>query len=129
MSIIVLTLNVNPIYGTNLEIQFLSDKLRDLMNSQKDLQKQYGQAGFKRIGQRLSDLQAAENLEEMRQLPGKCHELKGDRAGQLSVRLHGGYRLIFEPANDPVPYKDDGGLDWTKVTNIRILEIEDYHHG
>jgi plasmid maintenance system killer protein len=112
-----------------LEILFASDKLRDIVNSKNDLKKQYGQAGFKRIAQRLSDLYATANLEEMRQLPGRCHELKGDRAGQLSVRLHGGFRLIFEPANDPVPLKEDGGLDWSEVTVIRILEIEDYHHG
>jgi proteic killer suppression protein len=43
--------------------------------------------------------------------------------------LHGGFRLIFEPADEPVPRKDDGGLDWTKVTVVRILEIKDYHRG
>jgi len=37
------------------------------------------------------------------------------------------YRLIFEPADNPPPTKDDGGLDWNEVTAIRIVEIEDYH--
>lgn len=23
--------------------------------------------------------------------------------------------------------KDDGGLDWTRVTQIRVLGVEDYH--
>jgi len=31
--------------------------------------------------------------------------------------------LFFEPANDPVPRKPDGGLDRTQVTVIRILEV------
>jgi plasmid maintenance system killer protein len=115
--------------SVGLEILFSSDRLRKLFNSQKDLQKQYGDAGSKRIRQRLDDLRAAATLEEMRPLPGSCKELTGDRAGQLSMKLHGGFRLIFEPANEPVPAKADGGLDWTKVTAIRILEAKDYHRG
>jgi len=36
--------------------------------------------------------------------------------------------MVFESANDPVPKKKDGGLDWSRVTAIRILELsEDYH--
>lgn len=41
--------------------------------------------------------------------------------------LDGPYRLIFEPADDPVPTKDDGGLDWSRVTTIRALGVEDTH--
>jgi len=37
-------------------------------------------------------------------------------------------RLIFLPANDPVPRNDAGGLDWSRVTKILIEEIgTDYH--
>ena len=36
--------------------------------------------------------------------------------------------MVFEPADDPVPEKKDGGLDGERVTAIRILELsEDYH--
>jgi proteic killer suppression protein len=37
------------------------------------------------------------------------------------------YRLLFVPDHDPVPAKDDGGLDWTHVTAVRIIGIEDTH--
>jgi proteic killer suppression protein len=57
----------------------------------------------------------------------RCEELKGNRKVQLSVRLEGGHRLIFEPADDPIPRKPDGGLDWREVRAIRILSVEDYH--
>jgi proteic killer suppression protein len=70
----------------------------------------------------------AERLEMLRSVSQiRCHELKGDRAGTLAVDLQHPYRLIFEPANDPVPSKADGGLDWTAVTSVRILAVEDYH--
>ena len=63
----------------------------------------------------------------MRELPGKCHELAGDRRGQLALSVGANYRLLFEPAHEPVPRKADGGLDWPKVTAIRVLGVEDYH--
>jgi proteic killer suppression protein len=63
----------------------------------------------------------------MRHVPGRCHEVVGNRAGQLSLDLDHPYRLIFEPANDPIPRKDDGGLDWTKVTAVIIIGVEDTH--
>jgi proteic killer suppression protein len=58
---------------------------------------------------------------------GRCHELTGNRAGTLSLDLVHPYRLIFEPADEPVPRKPDGGLDWKRVTRIRILEVADTH--
>ena len=112
-----------------MDIVFASDKLRDLLNDDKQLKKKYGTDGAKRLGIRLNALHFAENLGDIRNVPGRCHELKGDRQGQLAMDLHKGYRLIFEPARQPAPTKPDGGLDWTQVTAIRILEVEDYHGG
>ncbi len=63
----------------------------------------------------------------MRNLPGRCHELVQDRAGQLSLDLDHPYRLIFAPANEPLPTKPDGGIDWTQVTAVNILGVEDTH--
>jgi len=53
--------------------------------------------------------------------------LQGDRQGQLAVNGKGALRIIFVPEHDPVPAKPDGGLDWPRVTAIRIIAIEDYH--
>ena len=80
------------------------------------------------IRRRLDELNAAESLAIMRTLPqARCHELTADRKGQLSVDLKHPHRLIIEPADDPVPRKPDGGLDWNKVTCIRVIEVEDTH--
>jgi proteic killer suppression protein len=45
----------------------------------------------------------------------------------LALDLDHPCRLIFAPAHNPLPLKEDGGLDWTAVTAIEIHEIEDYH--
>lgn len=87
----------------------------------------YGAEQAKRIRLRLNDLDAAETLEVMRTVGGQCHELTGDRTGQLAVHLNGNYRLIFEPADDPPAVKKDGGIAWPSVRAIRILEVVDYH--
>ena len=62
--------------------------------------------------------------------PERCHELTGGqrgRARQLSIDLDFPFRLIFVPDHDPLPLKDDGGLDWRAVTRITILGAEDTH--
>jgi proteic killer suppression protein len=62
----------------------------------------------------------------MRFLPAaRCHELKGDRRGQLAVDLTHPHRLLFTPVD--AKEREDGGLDWTSVTAVVIEEIVDYH--
>jgi len=111
-----------------MEISFAKSKLQSLCNNDRKLQGEYGPACAKKIKRRLAELEAAECLEDLRQLPrARCHELAADRKGQLAVDVEHPKRLIFEPDHQPVPAKPDGGLDWSKVTRIRVLEIVDYH--
>jgi len=82
----------------------------------------------KLVNQRKHDLVAAPTLETMRTLGGNCYELTGSLKGKLAVSISGNHRIIFEPANDPIPTKEDGGLDWSQITDITILDVgEDYH--
>ncbi len=110
-----------------MDITFDSEKFQRECNKHNLLQRRHGQRRAKRIRQRLDDLRAANTLEDMRRLPGRCHELRGNRSGQLSLDLDHPYRLIFEPANDPIPRKADGGLDRTKITAVIIIGVEDTH--
>ncbi|MCV3211934.1 hypothetical protein OGM63_00065 [Plectonema radiosum NIES-515] len=110
-----------------MDIVFKDDKFEKECNNQRLLEKNQGAVRAKRIRRRLDDLRAADVLEDMRNLPGRCHELLYDRAGQLSLDLDHPYRLIFEPANESIPTKPDGGLDWKNVTAVKILGVEDTH--
>jgi plasmid maintenance system killer protein len=96
-------------------------------NEMKRLVRRHNAQRAKLIRRRLDELRAASNLEFTRNLPGRCHELKGDRAGQLSLDLDGPYRLLFSPAHEPIPRKSDGGMDWTKVTAIILVGVVDTH--
>lgn len=110
-----------------MEISFETSKLQKLCNSDGKLKGEFGPVMAKRVRQRLIDLEASETLAEMRALPGRCHELAGDRHGELAMDLVHPMRLIFTPDHDPIPLSSGGGMDWSQVTRIRILEIADYH--
>ena len=109
-----------------MEILFKKNKLRKICNKKALAQRQYGETQGKLLMRRLDELRAARCLGDLRFLPqARCHELKGNRKGQLSVDLRHPYRLIFEPADEPIPKKPDGGLDWEGVKLVRILAVED----
>ena len=110
-----------------MKIIFDSRKFRKECNSQKLLVQRHGTHRAKKIRRRLDDLRAADVLEDMRHLPGRCHELTGDRSGQLSLDLDHPYRLIFTPADGPTFLKPDGGLDWKRIDTVVILGVEDIH--
>ena len=110
-----------------MDILFKTKRLEKRCNSTRHGNREWGPDGAARLRRRLDDLRAADNLEVMRVLPGRCHELKGRSAGVLSLDLKHPYRLLFEPADEPVPRKPDGGLDWAEVFTVRILGVEDTH--
>lgn len=82
----------------------------------------------RKLQQRLMELKAAASLKDISRVPPpRCHELTGNRSGQFSVDLEHPYRLLFIPANNPIPMLPEGGLDWENITEIEIIEIVDTH--
>ena len=42
--------------------------------------------------------------------------------------VHTLIRLVFEPNHDPLPRREDGGIDLDQVTAITVIwEVIDYH--
>lgn len=76
---------------------------------------------------RLATLRAAPTLKDMDGVPGRCHQLSADRAGEFAVALWAAYRLVFVPGHDPLPVVEDGGIARDLVTKISITEVVDYH--
>jgi len=111
-----------------VELSFASRKLAKELADEKTIVRNYGTDNGRRICQRLAQLMAADNLQTLRLLPQtRAHELTGDRAGQISVDVKHPYRLLLAPAHDETPRKPDGGLDWARVTKLKILGIVDTH--
>lgn len=113
-----------------MEISFRTTKLKKEFCEGRKLQAIHGERRARLIMRRMQELRAAHTLGDFwppYSGPGRCHELTGDRAGQLSLDLDHPYRLIFEPDHNPSPRRTDGGLDWRQVTAVRILGVEDTH--
>ena len=111
-----------------MRILFRTKILRKRCNCSTLARRKWGVAMAKRLRACLDDLDAAEVLEDLRNLRHlHCHELTGDRKGQFSLDLRQPFRLICMPADAPVPRKPDGGLDWSRVTAVEIIEVVDTH--
>lgn len=110
-----------------MDITFATDALQKQANDPKLCRKKMGAERAKRFKMRLDALAAALSLDDVRHMPGRFHELKGDRKGQWACDLVHPYRLIFEPQGRPIPVRENGSYDWNRIFAVRILEIVDYH--
>jgi len=111
-------------------ITFKNNKLQKIFGSQRELIRVYGEVRGKKLQSIVSFLLAAPCLQDVPvEKPFRRHELSLNRKGQFGVDVVKNYRLIFEPNNKPLPLKKDGGLDLKKITEIKIIEVEDYHGG
>ncbi len=111
-----------------MDIAFRTRKLEKTFNAATALQKAYGVRMAKAIMIRMAVLKVAHNLSLVPTTPpDRRHQLSGDRDKQFAVDLVHPYRLVFEPNHEPLPRKDDGGIDTQQVTAIMILDVIDYH--
>ena len=109
-----------------MEIYFKTKKLAKVLNNRNLLERNYGKSA-KKIKNRLDDLAMVDNLQDAMHLPGRHHPLTGDRKGQFACDLEHPFRLIYEPANEPLPIDENKALIYKEVTIIEIIEVTDYH--
>lgn len=111
-----------------MEILFRTRSLQKVLNSEAELVRERGVENGRLIMLRLSVLAAANSLADVpRERPTRCHQLEGKKKGQFAVDLKHPFRLVFVPATEPLPLREDGGLDLARITSVCILGIEDYH--
>ena len=111
-----------------MDISFRTRKLQKVFEKPGELKRSYGVRNESALKARLIVLYKAANLSRVPTIPPeRRHQLKGKRKEQFAVDLVHPHRLIFEPDHEPVPLKNDGGIDLEQVTAITILEVLDYH--
>jgi len=110
-----------------MDISFGDSKLEKYANDDKKAIKKLGVKRAKLYKVRLDDLRASDSLEDVRHLPGRFHELKGNRKGSWACDLDHPYRLIFKPQNTPIPENEHGQYIWQEIEAVEITEIADYH--
>ncbi len=109
-----------------MKLYYHSKKLEKICTQERAMHKKLGDDMARKLKQRLMELRAADTLSDIsHRPPPRPHELVENRAGQFSVDLAHPYRLLFIPANEPIPQKEDGGIDREQVTEVEIIEIAD----
>lgn len=110
-----------------MKLYFKNNKLQKICNNSSRAVKSLGSECARKLQQRLLELSAARSCEDVSRLPPpRCHELTGDKKGVFSVDLTHPYRLLFVPLDEDAK-RDDGGYDWSKITEIQIIDIQDTH--
>ena len=108
-----------------MKVSYEDKDIETLCKQAKAATKKLGAESAKKLQRRLAELHAASVVSEL--AIGHPHPLEYDRLGQFAVDLHKGKRLVFKPTTIPPPAKADGSIDWSKVSEITIIEAEDYH--
>ena len=113
--------------GALIRIDWADRKLRKAQVSDSAGRRLLGDDRWSALKRRIRTLEAADTLADLHGLPGNFHPLTVDREGEWSANLSPNWRLIFEPAETPLPTLVDGGLDTRAVRHVRVLRVEDYH--
>ena len=111
-----------------MELSFKNNKLEKVLNSEQEILRAFGQDNGRRIKLRLTNIRDAGTLDELSKIPQtRVHQLSGNRNEQISVDVKHPYRLILVCNHDETPRKEDGGLDWARITKVQLIEIADTH--
>lgn len=113
-----------------MNISFAIRKLEKQMNTSAEMVRAYGSLGAKRLQLLMTAMRAAPNLALFAppmSPPHRCHELTGNLKGALSMDLAHPFRLLFRPQNGAWPQRAEGGLDWSLVTAVEVMRVEDTH--
>ena len=110
-----------------MEITFTDKKLVKLSGDYNKCRQKLGDRRAKLLITRLNAMRDAQTLEDVRNVPGKFHELTGDRKGQWACDLDQPYRLVFTPHENPIPSNEHGQYIWLEITGVEVIEIVDYH--
>lgn len=111
-----------------IDISFADEKLQRSVSTERELKRRWGKDA-KLLATRLAAIRAADNLAVLTTtgVAGRCHALTGNLSGKYAMSLWGSMRLVFEPADDALARKADGGIDEGLVLKARILRVYDYH--
>ena len=111
-----------------MEITFRTRRLERTFGSDRELRRVYGADMAETIKNRIAVLRRVNSLTDLPATPPtRRHLLTGDRNGQYAIDLVHPYRLILEPSHNPVPRRDDGGIDTNRITAIIVVAVVDYH--
>jgi len=110
-----------------LDIHYDNKKIKQYCEIFKEASREFGTAIARKINQRLAELAAFNNLDEIASTHFKgCHLLKGNRKGCYAVDLNNQYRIVFKPYMEGFN-QNLNTINMKEIKGIIIKEICDYH--
>lgn len=103
-----------------MQIAFDSKQLRAICEDDAIAVQALGDADAENLRKRLADLRAAESISDL--LVGNP---RLDTVHRLIVDIGTGRSLAFVGNHAKNPQQQDGSLDWSKTTRIRLVQIID----
>jgi proteic killer suppression protein len=104
-----------------MRIQYSSKKLEKILTDIRLMKKYYGSDHIK-ISNRLSELRAVNNLNEIPEIPPpRRHKLSGKYDGCWGIDYSKNDRIIIQPIG-----KFDIN-DLTSIVEVLVISLEDYH--
>jgi len=102
-----------------LEIAFADKRLRLLCENQGRAERVLGREPADSLRRRLADIRAVATVSEL------IDDLGIGRAEQdeCVFEIGGGLTVRFNANNRQVPSTKPGGIDWTRVSRIKIVQI------
>jgi proteic killer suppression protein len=110
---------------TVLELAFDTKSLRDLCEKEEKARRELAPDVAQKLKHRLADLRAADSVEDL--VAGRPRETESANPGYFVIDLTDGSRLAFCANHRNVPLLTSGGVDWSRVSRIKILRIENAH--
>lgn len=110
-----------------MNVEYKTKKLYKTVKDLKAIRRNYG-VRAKKVSQRKEEIESSPNMEVLKIVCPNCHLLTGDRDGQYSIEISGNHRVIFEINHNEIPMTGNNQIDFSKITDIKILDIgQDYH--
>lgn len=110
---------------TALELAFSKRSLRHLCENEAKAKRELGASVAQKLRRRLADLRAATCVTDL--VAGQPRELENLRSRHIAVDLREGFRIVFCANHNAIPTLESGGVDWAKVSRVKIMRIESDH--
>ncbi len=108
-----------------MELAFAKKSLRQICESEAKAKRDLGIKMAELLKRRLADLRAATSVKDL--VAGRPRELEGARRRHIAVDLCVGSRMVFCANHNTIPMLGSGGVDWSRVSRVKILRIESDH--
>lgn len=109
----------------DLEVAFRTRKIRQICEEMRRADEALGAADADALRRQVADLLACGSIEDL-QLLGPRLQV-GEHTKCLYIDVSGTLRVRLGVNHMRPPMNEHGGIDWSRVTRVKIVELEQSH--